>query len=86
MILIFYQKLQIMCMQYWKTIRVLNSLDPDQYWYSISHDLSGSKLFAKVISGQQESPLARKELIFIIYQAYYNVYGIILMDVKNENC
>ena len=38
------------------TIRVPNGLDPD-HWPS-----SGSKLFAKVISRQQKSPLARKEL------------------------
>ena len=42
------------------TIRVSNSLDPDQARHCRA--CSGSKLFAKVISRQQKSPLAGKEL------------------------
>ena len=39
------------------TIIVSNGLDPDQDWHS------GSKLLAKVISRQQKSPQARKDLL-----------------------
>ena len=40
-------------------IRVLNSLDPDQDRCNVGPDL-GPKLFAKVSSRRQKSPLARR--------------------------
>ena len=54
------------------TIRVSNSLDPDQDGHSVGpldpdqdrhRSLSGSKLFVKVVSRQQRLLPARKELI-----------------------
>ena len=48
------------------TIRVSNSLDPDQARHFSRSDLgpsSGSKLFAKVISRRQKSPLGGKSYL-----------------------
>ena len=44
------------------TIRVSNSLDPDQDLYSVGLFLGPINLFAKVICRRQKSPLAGKEL------------------------
>ena len=54
-------------MSFRNTTRVSNSLDPDQDRRSVGPDL-GQKLFAKFISRRQKSPLARKELIKIIFR------------------
>ena len=44
-------------------IRASNYLDPDQDGHSVCPDLD-TKLFAKVISGPEESPLAGKGLCY----------------------
>ena len=54
----FFSKLAFSKNSFSNAIRMSNSLDPDQ---DRRRSLSGSKLFATVVSREQKSPLARKE-------------------------
>ena len=57
----FFFKINFFKKSFKNTIRVSNSLDPDQARHVVRPDL-GPKLFAKVISRRQKLPLAGKDL------------------------
>ena len=50
------------------TIRVSNSLDPDQDRHSVGPDL-GPNSFERLSADEKKSPLARKSLILVVYNS-----------------